>query len=788
VAVEQPNEPQRSSRTLELVLGVTGVVAGVTAVFQQSHGLEFGGGIVAAVLLASCGMIATARRTRHHDRLRPRQRRVLYAYHEEVVTEFLQELPLPPPLAEETLAGKIISKSAYVPVPYKAFLPGSSQTRHRRQLRPKPNDAVDMLVDLLGKNESAVILGGPGSGKTLLAALAFARMADTYKATRGRSVAPFFLRLNSIYPSGAAKQEGLSAERLLPPKIADLGHNTVDWLLDNHRACIILDGLDELPTSRAPRSATSRMPAELVFLLQKTTIVTCREAFHNLYVDTDRVAGYLGTEIELLPLTYSGQVIPFVRQYCSTLKQPELADTVLSIFANNNSVAETLSRPLMLRMTVDILASELEEGERKIVERMLLTGSDFLNAQIYEEYVRSWMRREQRKANRPSLTASQKLTLLELIAWQIFRSPARAEAAYGSFEFGDLTIERPALMATIDAWIHEQKEPMPRVNRVSVLSEIEERTFLIVTERGDSYRFAHKSFFEYMVAKFAYNQLAQGSVDAATLVDLMRTPFPDEIIDFLRELLHQCMTAEEIAQRRHNVEMSLLEILQAAAGRSDCLMARQQAANLLPIVATYTTRQSLWQIATSDDHAFIRRAIAVGEALHHQNPTFLDKFVESLDTDEQARSYHMGYNRIYYGDQPLSQTMFEDDGSPECSRFFRACIRHLELDRYRYIRTMALATVRLMLSDPSRRSQLLGTELEGLRWVRQICENPDPSLGRVYEHERIALATSLDEILGIRGGEETVSEDNVSSNLESPNAASELFCHPSGNGIVANDE
>lgn len=781
----EPHEPQRSTRTLERVLGVTGVVAGVTAVFQQSHGLELGTGILAAVLLLSGGLIATSRRGRKRERLHRRQRRVLYAYHDEVVSEFLQELPLPAPLAEESLAGKIISKSAYVPVPYRAFPSGSSQTTHRRQFRNKPDDSVDMLVDLLGKRESAVILGGPGSGKTLLAAMTFARMADTYRKTRGRSVVPLFIRLNAIYPPGKTEPERPSVARLLPTMIEDLGHNMVDWLLDNHRACLILDGLDELPTTRATRGSASRMPSELVFLLQKTTIVTCREAFHNLYVDTDRVAAYLGTEIELLPLTYSGQVIPFVRQYCDTLGQPDIANTVLRIFAHNSSVAETLSRPLMLRMTVDILASELEEGERQIVERMLLTGSDFLNAQIYEEYVRSWMRREQRKANRPSLTAGQKLNLLEKIAWQIFNSPARADAVYGSFELGDLTIDKPTLLTTIDAWINSQKESLPRVSRSSVSAEIEERTFLIVTERGDSYRFAHKSFFEYMMAKHVYNQLAEHHVDVSALVDLMRMPFPDEIIDFLRELLHQCMTAEETPQRRQNVERSLLLILQDAAEKSDSLMARQQAANLLPIVATYATRQYLWEVANSDDHAFIRRAIAVGEALHHQNPEFLNRFVTSLDTDEQARNFHMGYNRIYYGDQPLSKTVFEDDGSPECSRFFRACIRHLEIARYRYIRTMALATIRLMLNDPFRRAQLVGQESEGLKRVRQICETPDTSLGLVYERERIALAACLDGILAPRGDPETISENNAPFNLWLSQGALQFTGQAASNEIMA---
>ena len=44
-------EPKESKRTWEVVLAVTGVVAAVTAVFQQSHGLELGIVLVAGVLL-----------------------------------------------------------------------------------------------------------------------------------------------------------------------------------------------------------------------------------------------------------------------------------------------------------------------------------------------------------------------------------------------------------------------------------------------------------------------------------------------------------------------------------------------------------------------------------------------------------------------------------------------------------------------------------------------------------------------------------------------------------------
>ena len=760
-------EPKESKRTWEVVLAVTGVVAAVTAVFQQSHGLELGIVLVAGVLLVTASLAATRRRRHHRNRLGIRHRRIIYAYHQGIVAEFLRELPLPHPATETKLARQVSSKSAYVPGPFKAFPSGSYRAMQRRPFDPQPADAINMLIDLLNKGESAIILGDPGSGKTLLAAMTFAQMADKYKETHGRSIAPLFLRLNTTYMQGSAESSHQAIANLLPTALKDLGSNTLERLLDRGRACIVLDGLDELPTTRAPRAATMRMPDDLVFVLEKPTIVTCREAFHSLYVDADRVADNLGVEIELLPLTYSGQVVPFVHQYCNTLGRPELADTVLAIFAHNPSVAETLSRPLMLRMTVDVLFIELEQGDTRVVERTLLTGSDFLNAQIYEKYVVSWIKREQRKENRPSLLPFQKLNLIEDIAWQIFCNPARADTGYGSFELVDLTIDQATLFATIDTWIRTHADVLAPINRRHLATEIEERTFLIVSERGDTYRFAHKSFFEYMVARHVYDELAQHDADTVKLTNLMCIPFPDEIIDFIRELLHLSKAPEQPARRRRDVEQSLLAVVQSGQQSDDSLMARQQAANLLPIVATPATQQYLRQLVVSDDHPFIRRAIAVGEALHDQDPEFLNQFVASLDTDERARSFHMGYNRIYYGDQPLSKTVFEDDGSPECSRFFRACIRHLRLERYRYLRTMDIATIRLMLDDPRRRELLLEQEADGLLYVREICKHPDPDLGPIYERERTVLASRIEEVLaGSTAPDDAVNEDNLSSSLD----------------------
>src|ERR1700691_5970326 len=237
----------------------------------------------------------------------------------------------------------------------------------------------------------------------------------------------------------------------MPATLKGLKDGILERLLAKGKACIILDGLDELPATRTIQAGTkSRMPNELVMSLDRRIILTCREAFHALHVDTDKMASRLGVELELLPLTYQGQVVPFTRQYCHTLGEDNIADIALSILSQNRSLFETLSRPLMLRMTINVLSHELEKGDAKTAERMLLTGSDFLNAQIYDRYVTSWVIREHRKANNPQLAPTREIDLVESIAWRIFCNPLRDDTGYGSFELVDLTIDRDSLVATIE--------------------------------------------------------------------------------------------------------------------------------------------------------------------------------------------------------------------------------------------------------------------------------------------------------------------------------------------------
>lgn len=739
---------RRESRPWEVLLQAGALLAALVAVFQQDNGLGAGAGLIAVLLFALIITLWVRRRSRFaRRRLNRSERAVLDRYFREVVDQILRELPLPDPARSVSLPEAIRSKSAYVPVPYRAYAtsPGQITSRPIGRLM---SDPVAMITAALRNGSSCLVVGEPGTGKTLLSALVFAELAEEFMRSRREVRIPIFIRLNSLDTGSSTAQsaDDVDVVGLLPRALLDLGEDRLRGLVRLKRFYFVLDGLDEMPSARAPRRSAVPMPAELLALVAHDCVVTCREAFHSLYVDADKVADGFDRRVQLLPFTYEDQVVPFVETYCRTLGKIAFASKILEAFGSNSKISETLSRPLMLRMTVEVLCDELDR-DPGASHRVRLTGSDYLSAEIYDRYVLTWLNREHRKAGVPWFGPLEKIQVIERVAWHIFSGAVRADATYGAFELSDLLIDRTELQAVVNAWIAQRGEVAGQMSTPATLVEIEERTFLIVSDRGDSFRFAHKSFFEYLLARHIFDTLSARTDRTDALVELLQWPLPDEVIDFLRELLHWANTEFIEVYRRRNAEASLMQVLRWPDKSDRTLMSRQQAANLLPIIASAETREALRASVVPSEHPFIRRAIAVGEALHHSDHALLDQFVLTFDTDADARDFHMGYNRIYYGDQPLGSETYRDDDGPECFRFFRACLRHMQLERYRYIRTMAIASVRLMLLHPGRRSLLLDRERESFGRIRDICARPESDLGPVHDKECRSLLELLDQLL-----------------------------------------
>jgi NACHT domain len=609
---------------------------------------------------------------------------------------------------------------------------------------------VDLLSNALLAGKGVIVLGEPGSGKSLTAAIVFARLADRFAKDPRGTPCPIFINLNSLRtepatdgrdPAGIGDpadwlREQVSARLTLP------GTPRLSRLLAAGRVVLICDGLDEVPTMRSPQLLADVLPIESVRLLDLPPILlTCRTAFHSVYVDATKLTRRFAGSVELLPLRFEDQGVRFLRWYAAEMGKPALAPTLIKIIGENANLRETVARPLVLRMAAEVVADRVIADP--VADHYLASGVGCETSEIYSRYVDNWLQREQDK-QAADLSWWQKGELINSLAWEIFAKPLASDRGWGHFELKDLLIETYEVRDIVEKWV---KTNAPTVNADHAYEEITNRSFLIISRDRRRYRFVHKSFFEFCVARHVMRCLDERrDARRRQLAGLFIRPLPDEIIDFVRELLAATKDNKEVRPAIEATFIAILVSLDVEDGPAN-LMAAQQAANLLPIVASDETMARLRSGDLRPEHPFLQRAIAVADALHCDRHDLLDDFVRRMEHSSEAESFHMGYNRIYYGDQAFGSGQWTDDGHPECGRFFRASVRHLKVSDYRHIRVMDLYTLRAMLRDPDRRRYLLNREGPALRDLAGLLDMSDPGLGHDYDRQRRLLLTLVNELL-----------------------------------------
>ena len=653
-------------------------------------------------------------------------------YATSTLKSFEKELPGKLTLQPGNFRDNLARASLYVPLRYTQR---SIKYSGRQERTHGKADAVEGLVDEAMNLRSTLILGDPGTGKTLAAMHLYATLADRRHnwRTRRKTPVPVFIKLGDLVDSGSTV--GSDYRSLSLPRLqAEIGERRVHRLLDRGAIYFICDGLDEYSTS-GPVDIEPGLPAPIAQIIRSPGSLTARQAFYDLYAGSPKIRDNIDTILEIQLLDEPSQ-LAFIALFGERLNRQDDASLVTTWILDNAALREVVQRPLLLRLATEVLYSR---NMNVFHHPHSLTGSDHVTSDIYEEIINLWVDRDGRKVD-CFLTIESKIDLLSFIAFHIFQSALKYGKAYGQFEQTDITMKYQQLQELCERWIAGRERPC-QTSLVEVVAEVQDRTFLIVSHDGSTIRFLHKSFFEYLCARYVHIQLGKAGEQPST--DPIAALLPDEVIDFLRELLQMCWENDpEGSERRKSSLLTLLQMKDDATP----LIAAQQAANLLPIVASLDVASELRGLAFSEvTHPFIRRAICVGLALHKGDSKPLGSFVDEMNRNVQARSFHMGYNRMYYGDQPLSISDFTDDGSPKCARFFTQCLKHVSTSRYREISAMAVASIRYMIEDDERLMYLREYVPDDLQRLPSLltCDRPDIE---AYDRECCHLIQVLDQV------------------------------------------
>lgn len=692
-----------------------------------------GAGVTLLVLL-------TIKLVRPRHRFGLLERRDLIAYHRAEVKRMATQLPVDGVVPAEKHEERLRAGYGFVSPSFT----GSGAFGEAESI-------IDVLSEGLRTNQKLLLLGDPGSGKSLIASIVFARLSDAFAAAPRKAPCPVFLQLNAMRPdkppmdmtvSRAEEQAGWLKEQLAPDVVLPDARRLAR-LVDNDRVILICDGLDEAPVMRSPQRLSSIIPENLIGLFRMPTLLTSRTAFFSIYMDASEVMADFESVGRLLPLRFEEHGTHFIRWYAAARGRPDLAGDLVKIIDGNASLKEAVARPLVLRMTAEVLLDLVLDDHA--ADSLLTVGHGGETSTIYSRYVDKWLQREQSKE--PSrLKWWQKRELIQCVAWETFAKSLASGRGWGHFELKDLLIEGAELREITRRWSLSNILVDGSID--DMCREVATRSFLIVSTDRRRYRFVHKSLFEFCVARHVVDSLDERRVELRPeRADLLLHPLPDEVIDFLRELL---VAVAADPERRPATEATFLAILGSVGDTDDPgqLMAAQQALNLLPIVAGADTMRRLRSGDLCGDHPFLRRAVAVADALHYDRHELLNAFVKHMEKDREAESFHMGYNRIYYGDQAFGDGQWVDDGHPECGRFFRATIRHLKTQAYRRIRVMDFYSLRAMLRNPDRCRYLICREDQALRELGALVEISDPELGHEFERQRLLLRAELKAVLG----------------------------------------
>jgi predicted amidohydrolase len=359
--------------------------------------------------------------------------------------------------------------------------------------------ALDAWLE--SNQQTALVLGEFGTGKsTALAEWAHRRW------DRGE---PRILLANL---AGVASTRDAEALLLDAAGVEDLpAHRAaLKLLIRTGRVVPCFDGFDEMATRLDASELAGRL-SELLGVARRggKVIVSSRDNYfpsqgHLETTAQSALAWALGSSagvqrIVLQPLT-DAQVEALVRM----IRKGE-ANEALGRIASIYDLRDLVHRPLLLGMVLATL-DDLQTGEK--VGR----------ADLYEAYLNRWLDQTRRPKDPECFTDEQKKTFAEALAEQLWRS-------------GEPTCAYQELQQSVRVRLVEHlPETMPLG---AAFLEIQGGAFF-VREGEDRYRFAHKSFLEYFLARALVATLEERAFEA-----LDTKAMTQEIAGFVGEILRR---------------------------------------------------------------------------------------------------------------------------------------------------------------------------------------------------------------------------------------------------------
>ena len=394
--------------------------------------------------------------------------------------------------------------------------------QQRLRASSKPSGRKFLASQLLQQTDSKkfVLLGAPGSGKTTLASYFAVMLAQGKTEKLGLDpdvdYLPIIIRIRDL-----AREEKVSilefakdfAEKRLTVK--DLPTGFFNYWLEDGRAVILLDGLDEVAETGKRYDIVSRIENFLGQFPKNLAIITSRPAGYKR--DFFRTEEFPHFELQAFG---DDKVEEFInRWYDSRVKDQAEAtrrkESLQKALEENERIKLLARNPLLLTIIALIhrYQAVLPKERFKLYDKAV------------ETLIISWDAKKEITAHKKLqyLSLDDLRRILEIIAYWI-----HTEGNTGDQEGGTL-IDCKELLGKLKREIKTLKGILPyeaKEEAKRFLSLIQERTGLLNEQGQDCYAFVHKTFQEYLCAQ-AIDYDADNEGDFEIILDHIRSHLHD---------------------------------------------------------------------------------------------------------------------------------------------------------------------------------------------------------------------------------------------------------------------
>jgi hypothetical protein len=372
----------------------------------------------------------------------------------------------------------------------------------------KLENVVQDWLDNRPDEQGLIIVADYGTGKTTFCDYFGAKLAkrrlDTPIHERKQHRIPLVLPLREFADTSKTKLKSHIAtfyQNASYYKIRSFDVHSLDRLAKQGQILYMLDGFDEMAT----RADANKVQTN--FNLFRTLI---EEAPANKFIITTRPEYFssLSRRLELmknyrviyLRLFKQGQVLDYLDRKTGN-KGKAAYERIKSIY----DLTDLVQRPVLLKMIVETLP-HFEKGQ-------IITRPD-----LYKQYLMDEDNRQRMVKDRTDMriTPEHRLKIAQHLAWFLYER--FNENGFLSNDDIQAVCSEDDLFGTLN-----------RQEREEELNEIRTCTYLVEWARG--YRFSHKSFWEYLLAAYLYEQIEAGDNSGLSLHVLNLN-----IIEFLAEM------------------------------------------------------------------------------------------------------------------------------------------------------------------------------------------------------------------------------------------------------------